>query len=266
MTQTASNKLSRRDALSALAVGSAALATSAVVHAQAKAPQPAAAHAQPPAESKHEASGPSALAGSHVPIDLPFKPGSLHDISERMIVSHHDNNYVGAVKNLNRTEQELAHVTKDTAPFVVAGLRQSELQFRNSKRLHEAYFANLGGNGKRAGAVEAGLAQAYGSAARWEEHFRATAAGLGGGSGWVILGYELDSGQLRTFWSGNHTQAPVDTVPVLVMDMYEHAYQIDFGAAAARYIDAFFNNIQWDAVNQRYERAQNARRALQASA
>ena len=144
----------------------------------------------------------------------------------------------------------------DPTPFVVAALRDRELTFRNSKNLHEAYFANLGGNGRRSGAIEAALATAYGTTARWEQHIRATGMGLGGGSGWAILAFELDTGALRTISSGNHTQALSTSVPLLVMDMYEHSYQMDFGAGVARYIDAFFANVSWDEVNRRLERAQ----------
>jgi Fe-Mn family superoxide dismutase len=86
--------------------------------------------------------------------------------------------------------------------------------------------------------------------------------GLGGGSGWVILGYELDTGALRTFWSGHHTQALALTVPLLVMDMYEHSYQMDYGAAAAKYIDAFMANVNWEVVERRFEGAGRARAAL----
>jgi Fe-Mn family superoxide dismutase len=146
---------------------------------------------------------PPALAAAHTVIPLPFKPTALNGISERMIVSHHDNNYAGAVKNLNKVEQELSQINADTPPFVVAGLRQSELTFRNSKTLREAYFGNLGGDGKRAGTGEKALTEAYGTPSKWEEHFRATGADLAGGSGWVILALELETAALRTCWSGN---------------------------------------------------------------
>jgi Fe-Mn family superoxide dismutase len=196
-----------------------------------------------------------ALAGKHEMAPLPFAPGSLNGLSEKLMTSHHENNYGGAVKNLNRVEQELAKINSDAPPFVVAALRERELTFRNSKHLHEAYFGNLGGNGKRTGSMEAALAAAYETTARWEQHMRATGMGLGGGSGWAILGLELDTGALRTFWSGNHTQVLATSVPLLVMDMYEHSYQMDFGASVARYIDAFFANVNWEAVNDRFERA-----------
>jgi Fe-Mn family superoxide dismutase len=202
------------------------------------------------------------LTGIHVVAPLPFKPAALNGLSERMLVSHHDNNYGGAVKNLNRVEQELSQINSDTPPFVVSGLRQSELTFRNSKTLHEAYFGNLGGSGKRSGGIDKALSEAYGTATRWEEHFRATGKGLGGGSGWALLELELATGELRTTWSGHHTQTLATAVPLLVLDMYEHAYQIDFAAAADRYIDAFFANINWDEVNHRLERAVAAAKAL----
>ena len=206
---------------------------------------------------------PAALTGDHRVLPLPFAAGSLNGISERMIASHHENNYGGAVRNLNRTEQELGQVTRDTPPLLVAALRERELTFRNSKALHEAYFANLGGDGRRSGAIETAFGEAYGSSSRWEEHFRATGSGLGGGSGWVILSFELDTGSLRTAWSGHHTQALATGFPLLVMDMYEHSYQMDFGAAVPRYLDAFFANVRWDEVNARFERAQRLRAALQ---
>ncbi len=203
-----------------------------------------------------------ALAGNNAVVPLPFKPAALNGLSERLIVSHHEKNYGGAVKNLNRVEKELVGINADTPPFVVAALRDRELTFRNSKTLHEAYFSNLGGDGKRSGGIETALVEAYGSTAAWEAQFRATAMGLGGGSGWVVLAFELETGGLRTYGSGGHTQALATSVPLLVLDMYEHAYQMDFGAEHARYIDAFFANARWDEVNRRFERARSAAMTL----
>jgi len=205
---------------------------------------------------------PPAFRGQHTPKPLPFDPAKLNGLSERLLISHHDNNYVGAVKNLNRLEQELTQVTKDTPAFVVGGLRQGELTFRNSMVLHEAYFGNLGGDGKISGAIETALSAAYGSVDAWQLHFRATGASLAGGSGWAILGYELTTGELRTTGANHHTQSLAASWPLLVMDMYEHAYALDFGAAAARYVDAYFANIQWDVVNQRLEQAVRIARSL----
>lgn len=252
--------LARRDALVAIAA-LGPLAACGAPAARPATPAPAPPPPQPPSPAMP---APVALAGNHQPIALPFPAGSLRGISEGLITSHHQKNYGGAVKNLNRVEQELSHVTAETPPFVVAALRERELTFRNSKALHEAYFANLGGSGKRGGAIETALGQAYGTSARWEEHFRATGLGLGGGSGWVVLAMELDTGALRTTAAGNHTQALASGAPLLVMDMYEHAYQMDHGAEVAKYVEAFFANVQWDEVNRRLERAQKAATALRA--
>ncbi|HKD40905.1 MAG TPA: Fe-Mn family superoxide dismutase [Myxococcaceae bacterium] len=195
---------------------------------------------------------------------LPFGARRLDGISERMIVSHHENNYGGAVKNLNKVEEELTRVTKDTPGFVVTGLKERELTFTNSMILHEHYFGNLGGDGKPSGGIEKRLAAQCGSFARWDELFRATGMSLSGGSGWALLEYNFQTAQLCTYWSGNHTQSVAFGQPLLVLDMYEHSYQMDYGAAAAKYIDAFFRNINWDEVNSRLERAEKAAAALSA--
>ena len=192
----------------------------------------------------------------HTVKPLPFNPSKLRGLSEKLIVSHHENNYGGAVKNLNHTEEQLSRVTKDTPALLVAALKERELTFANSATLHELYFGNLGGDGKASGPIEGAIAKACGSFGRWEELFRLTGMGLAGGSGWAVLAWDFQRGEAWTYWSGNHTQACAFGQPLLVLDMYEHAYAIDYGAAAAKYVDAFFQNIQWDEVNRRLESAQ----------
>jgi len=196
--------------------------------------------------------------GEHKILDLPFQPAKLKGLSAAMLTSHHDNNYAGAVKNLNKVELELAKVTKDTPGFEVSSLRDRELTYTNSKILHEHYFANLGGDGKLGGAIEKRLAAQFGSAARWEELFRATAMSLGGGSGWVILDFNYASGDLRIYGLSGHSQSVAYGQPLLVLDMFEHAYAMDFGAAHAKYIDAFFQNVQWSEVDKRLVRGDKA--------
>ena len=196
--------------------------------------------------------------GRHPVAPLPFDPTKLRGLSERLLVSHHDNNYAGAVKNLNKVEEALGQTGKNTPGYLVAGLKQRELAYTNSVILHEAYFATLGGDGKPAGAILAALADAWGSLARWEEQFRATGMSLAGGSGWTILDFSFHTGDLRTYWAGDHTQSVASGLPLLVLDMYEHAYQMDYGAAAAGYVDAFFRNLNWDEVNRRLEGARRA--------
>ena len=119
--------------------------------------------------------------------------------------------------------------------------------------LHEAYFGNLGGDGKAGAALRSRMAQSFGTFDAWETEFRKIGQGLGGGSGWVVLGLNRHLNILENYWMADHATGPVDTTPILVMDMYEHAYQMDYGAAAAKYIDAFFVNIQWDRVAARLD-------------
>ncbi len=197
--------------------------------------------------------------GTHVPKPLPFDPKKLKGLSEKLVTSHHENNYSGAVKNLNKVEAELASISKDTAGFVVAGLKERELLFRNSMVLHELYFENLGGDGKVAGEIGDAATSTFGSFARLEELLRATAMSEAGGSGWTLLGLSLHTGELLVSWSSNHTQAPASTVPLLVLDLYEHAYALDHGAAAAKYVDAFFANVRWDVVDRRLTQALKVR-------
>src|SRR5262245_12924223 len=124
--------ITRREAL-----GSAAIFGSAAVLAAARLVN---AEESTPAEG---ADGLRVPVGEHEIVPLPFDPKKFKGLSERLLVSHHDNNYAGAVKNLNKVEEELAKIGKDTPGFIVAGLRERELTFTNSVILHEHYFGNL---------------------------------------------------------------------------------------------------------------------------
>src|SRR2546425_7833169 len=184
---------------------------------------------------------------------LPFDPSKLTGLSERLIRSHWENNYGGSVKALANVKSRLAQAAgdKDVPPYVYNDLKREHLVRTGSVVLHELYFENLGGSGQAGSAERQALAQAFGSFDAWETEFRRIGAGLGGGSGWVVLGFNLHTRQLENYWMADHAHAPAATVPILVMDMYEHSYQMDYGAAAAKYIDAFFQNLQWEAVSAR---------------
>jgi Fe-Mn family superoxide dismutase len=186
---------------------------------------------------------------------LPFDPAKLTGLSERLLKSHWENNYSGAIKALNAVRDRLAvlRADKDTPAFLYGDLKREELIRRGSMVLHELYFANLGGSGRPGGALAEALKNSFGSAEAWEDDFRKTAASLYGGSGWTVLAWNQHTRELHNYWASDHSQSAVMGTPLLVLDLYEHAYHIDFGAAAARYVDAFFANVHWDEVQRRLE-------------
>jgi len=188
---------------------------------------------------------------------LPFDPAKLNGLSERLLQSHWENNYAGTIRALNGVRERLAAAGQDkgTPAFVYGGLKREELIRRGSMILHELYFANLGGSGRPGGALADELKASFGSAEAWEDDFRRTAASLYGGSGWTVLAWNQHTRELHNYWASDHSQAAVLGTPLLVLDLYEHSYQMDFGAAAARYVDAFFNNVRWDEVQRRLESA-----------
>jgi Fe-Mn family superoxide dismutase len=147
-----------------------------------------------------------------------------------------------------------------TAPgFQLNGLKREELIAANSMLLHELYFASLGGDGvTMEPAAKLMLEASFGSVERWREEFIAMGKALGGGSGWVLLVFQPREGTLVNQWAADHTPCVAGGVPILALDMYEHAYHMDFGAAAGAYVDAFMGNIDWAAVYGRYQRAVHA--------
>ncbi len=189
--------------------------------------------------------------GAHVPKPLPFDPKKLEGLSERLLVSHHENNYTGAVKRLNAIEAQIAALPRDAAPFQMGSLKREALIAANSMRLHELYFANLGGQGGAGGSFAALAEAQFGSLGAWEHDFRLTGLSLAGGSGWVIATYEPERGALHNVWAWDHMHGFAGGVPLLVMDMYEHSYQMDYGADAKGYVDAFFANLRFDEVDRR---------------
>jgi superoxide dismutase, Fe-Mn family len=191
---------------------------------------------------------------------LPFDPMRLSGLSERLLASHHRNNYGGAVRRLNAIRQQLATLDWSTAPgFVVNGLKREELIAANSMWLHELYFAGLGGNGELApGGLSVALARDFGSVERWRAQFVALGRAMGGGSGWALLAWSAREARLLNHWAADHTHVPAGCTPLLALDMYEHAYHLDHGSNAVAYVDAFMGNIDWLAIGERYVAALEA--------
>lgn len=186
---------------------------------------------------------------------LPFDPKSIKGLSEKILVSHHDNNYAGAVRRLNAIGAQLAQTDFAKAPvFTVNGLKREELIAMNSMILHELYFDSLGGGGAPAGNLADAIARDFGSMDRWHAEFSALGRAEGGGSGWVLLSYSPRDKRLVNQWSADHTNNVAGGRPILALDMYEHAYHMDYGAGAGAYVDAFMAAIRWSNVAALFDR------------
>ncbi|WP_418317060.1 Fe-Mn family superoxide dismutase [Piscinibacter sakaiensis] len=187
---------------------------------------------------------------------LPFDPATVAGLSERLLLSHHANNYGGAVRRLDAIRAELAELPFASSPgYRINGLKREELMARNSVALHELYFASIAGGSEvpQIGPPMAvALAAGFGSVDRWREEFGAIGKALGGGSGWVLLVFDPREGKLVNQWASDHSQVLAGSAPLLALDMYEHAYHLDYGAAAAAYVDSFLTRVDWAQVHQRY--------------
>src|SRR6266700_814595 len=182
---------------------------------------------------------------------LSCDPSRVRGMSERLIISHYENNYGGAVKRLNLIEEKLAELDPASAPgFLINGLKREELIAMNSMILHELCFDGLGDKSEPAGSLKYGITRDFGSYERWHSEFIAMGKALGGGSGWVLLSWSARDRKLVNQWASDHCHTLAGGTPILVLDMYEHSYNIDFGARAGSYVDTFMGVIRWQAVDR----------------
>jgi len=199
----------------------------------------------------------------HALMPIPCKPWMLNGLSERLVASHYEHEYGTAVRCLNAIQEALADIDVEAAPsYQLRAMKQEELAALGSVVLHEAYFGALGGDGgavftgsgpgtKIGEVVSAALEEQFGGVAAWRREFVALAHALVGGPGWVVLSYARGERRLYNQIAFDHTHAMIDAAPLLALDMYEHAYHIDFGANASAYIDAFMRNVDWSVVSDR---------------
>src|SRR5262250_2972183 len=191
---------------------------------------------------------------------LSCEPKKLKGLSEKLIVSHWENNYGGAVKRLNAISAQLGSLDFATAPvFVVNGLKREELIAMNSMILHELYFDGLGAEGEPDRALREAIARDFGSFERWRAEFVAMGKALGGGSGWVLLSWSPRDRKLVNQWASDHCHTLAGGTPILALDMYEHSYHMDFGAKAASYVDTFMDVVRWNNVEQLFVQTTSGR-------
>lgn len=185
------------------------------------------------------------------------RPWTLNGISPRLIESHYEHNYGSSVVRLNAVVGELARLDiKATPPGVLRRLKQEHTALLNSTLLHELYFASLGGDGRTPTELMASvIARDFGSVDRWREEFIALAEGLAGEAGWIVLTYVPRDGRLINATATDHAQSIAGGIPILAIDMYEHAYHLEFGANPSAYVAAFMRNIHWAAAEGRYQDA-----------
>jgi Fe-Mn family superoxide dismutase len=170
------------------------------------------------------------------------------------LLKNHFTLYQGYVNNTNKLWDIMTAMLKEGktgTPEYAELKRRFGFEF-NGMRLHEYYFGNLGGKKAldKTGDLAMKVAGAYGSYEGWEQDFRATGAMRG--IGWVILYQDNTNGWLFNQWINEHEVGhPAGCAPILVMDVFEHAFMLDYGLKRADYINAFFQNIDWDVVTKR---------------
>ena len=170
------------------------------------------------------------------------------------LLRNHFTLYQGYVANTNKVMgllDEMLKADKTGTPEYAELKRRLGWEF-NGMRLHEYYFDNLGGNGSLD--TEEKLAQElgenFGSYSNWEKDFKGTGAMRG--IGWTVLYYDNVGRRLFNQWINEHDAGhPAGCNPILVMDVFEHAFMLDYGLKRADYIDAFFNNIDWNEAGKR---------------
>ncbi len=187
----------------------------------------------------------------------PLKYKSLPGLSERQLAEHHDVLYAGYVKKVNEIRAALASADPAKANATFSDLRELKIEegfALNGVKLHEAYFDNMSPEAAApSGTVAGWIAEDFGSHEKWATDF--AACGIAS-RGWVVLALDLDDGKLHNYVCDLHNQGGVwGAIPLLVLDVYEHAYFLDYATARKKYVDVFMRQIDWkvaDAIVARY--------------
>lgn len=191
------------------------------------------------------------------PKPLVINPDKVKGLSANLLRSHHDNEYAGAVKKLNAVTEELAKIDfAEATPEKIGELKREEQIAYNSTILHEIYFDGLAeAPSQPSGLLAQAISRDFASFDRWKAEFTGTGKSLASGTGWVILAYAPRDKRLFNFRAENDSMSPAGGVPLLAMDMYEHAYAADYGTDIAKYIEAYVQAIKWTNAERLYREA-----------
>lgn len=191
------------------------------------------------------------------PKPLVINPEKVKGLSADLLRSHHDGVYAEEVKKLNAIGEELSKIDfSQVTPEKLGELKRDEQATHNSTLLHEIYFDGLSeAPTQPAGLLAQALSRDFGSFDRWKAEFVMTALSLTAGTGWVIMAYAPREKRLFNHRAENDSTAPAAGVPLLVLDMYEHAYAADYGTDTEKYIEAFVQAIKWTNAERLYREA-----------
>ncbi len=186
----------------------------------------------------------------------PLQYKTLEGLSEKQLSEHHDVLYAGYVKKWNEIQEKLKTADRSAANATLSDLRELKLEetfAMNGIRLHEGYFDNMvSGGSAPEGAIKAMIERDFGSVENWAADFKAMGVAA---RGWVILAYDLEDKRLYNYLCDAHNQGGVwNSVALLIMDVYEHAYFLDYATGRKAYIESFFKNINWPFVNSLMEK------------
>ncbi len=181
----------------------------------------------------------------------PLKYKELPGLSEKQLAEHHDVLYAGYVKKVNEIRAALAGVDPSKANATYSDLRELKVEegfALNGVKLHEGYFDNMTpASTPPHGAAAEWIKEDFGSYEKWAENFGACGIAA---RGWAVLAFDLDDGKLHNYVCDVHNQGGVwGAIPLLVLDVYEHAYFLDYATARKKYVDVFMTNLDWDVPN-----------------
>lgn len=194
---------------------------------------------------------------------LPFQ-GELIGISEKTMKIHHDKLYEGYVAKMIEVATELKKFATGEKESVgnqtyseLRSLRNAEIFATNGVYLHEAYFNSLGNRNDSIpdNSLTQALSEKFGSMDQFIKYFSASGMSV---RGWVILAWDIQLGRLKIYGSDSHDQGGVwGCIPILVLDVYEHSYFLDYGSDRSTYIADFWKNLNWDFCNTLFEKVRS---------